>query len=103
MTDQNIPDRKTKKLEEIFKSVGSHRRLRIINVLFPDKELSVLDIADLIELSFRSTSKHLIKLEKSGYLHSRQAGFHKLYRIDPDPSETVEKILQLIVHSGNKK
>ena len=83
-------------LEDIFKGVASLRRIEIILSLFPHKNLNVGEIADKIGLSFRSTSKHLIKLEKSGYLRSRQEGFFKVYWLNPKPPATVEKVIKLI-------
>lgn len=90
-----------KELEDIFKGMASSRRIAIINLLFPDRCLSVGEIAERIGLSIRSTSKHLIKLEKSGYLQSRQEGFYKIYRINPRPPRIVERLVAL-VHSCNR-
>jgi len=91
-----------KELEDIFKGMASSRRIDIIKLLFPDRKLSVGDIAGRIGLSLRSTSKHLIKLEKSGYLKSRQKGFYKIYRINPKPPRIVGKLVNL-VHSCNRR
>ena len=85
-----------KKLEDIFKGVASHRRIQILKLLFPDKEFNVGEIADQIGLSFRSTSKHLIKLEKSGFLQSQQEGFWKKYWLNPGPPEMVKKVIELV-------
>jgi len=87
---------KMKELEDVFKGVASLRRINILRTLFSHKELNVGEIADQIGLSFRSTSKHLIKLEKSGYLRSRQEGFFRVYWLNPKPSRTVERVIKLI-------
>ena len=97
----NISNRNMKNLENIFKAAASHRRLKIILMLFPDREINVRDIADKLDLSFRSASKHLIKLEKSGYLLSRQAGFCKFYRLDPHPSPDIKNIIDIIIRHRN--
>lgn len=90
-----------KKLEDIFKCVACLRRLQILKLLSPDKEFNVGEISDQIGLSFRSTSKHLIKLEKSGFLQSQQDGFWKKYWLNPDPPETVKKVVELVnLYSG---
>ncbi|MFH1038319.1 MAG: hypothetical protein V1789_06605 [PVC group bacterium] len=88
-----------KKLEEIFKGVSCHRRIRIIKLLFPDREINVGEIAGRIKLSIRSTSKHLIQLEKVGFLTSRQSGFFRIYRINPASDDIVNKVILLVVNN----
>ena len=85
-----------KELESIFKGVASQRRIRIIKALLPDKQLTVGEIASKIELSFRSTSKHLIKLEKEGYLKNRPEGIWRVYYLNPAPPKTVKKVIAIV-------
>ncbi len=88
-----------KKLEETFKGVSCHRRIRIIKLLFPDREKNLGEIAGRIGLSIRSTSKHLIQLEKAGFLTSRQSGFFKIYRINPASDDIVKKVILLVIRN----
>ena len=53
---------KEKELEKILKSLASRRRIAIIRYLKYTKEATVGTIAEKINLSFKSTSKHLIVL-----------------------------------------
>ncbi len=85
-----------KELETILKGAASVRRIGIIKELWPDKEFNVTEIADRIDLSFRSASKHLIKMEKAGYLKSKQNRRWKDYWINPDASKLVKKIIELV-------
>ncbi len=91
-----------KRLEEIFKGVSCHRRIRIIKLLYSDREINVGEIASWIKLSIRSTSKHLIQLEKAGFLISRQAGFFRIYGLNPAPDEIVKKVIRLVINTPVK-
>lgn len=70
-----------KNLVKFFKAVGNERRLLILQHLFKTKELSVGQISELIHLSFKSTSNHLIILSGAELVQSRQESLHKFYSI----------------------
>ena len=55
---------KTKELSKIFKALGNERRVWITEILFNsrNREMSVTDLAEKINLSLKSTSKHLQQL-----------------------------------------
>ncbi|MGC9049183.1 MAG: ArsR/SmtB family transcription factor [Patescibacteria group bacterium] len=71
-----------KQLTKIFRSLGNDRRLEILKILLSEKELSVIDISEKIKLSFRSTSKHLLKLENIGVLKRRETGRYTFYSVN---------------------
>lgn len=60
-----------KELERILKGVASHRRLRILDILGSEAELSVTDIAERLSLDFRTTSEHIRKLALAGLVMKR--------------------------------
>ena len=69
---------------KILKALANERRLRILGLLAKTKELSVGDIAEGINLSFRSTSRHLKVLEGTGFLDKNQVGLNVFYRLNPE-------------------
>jgi len=73
---------KNKELVKIFKALSNERRLFIILHLFKNKELTVGQISELIHLSFKATSKHLIILYNAKLLNTRQVNLNKLYSIN---------------------
>lgn len=95
--DKSIPGKKIKKLEMIYKCVSCHRRIRIIKLLFPDREINVGEIAGEIGLSVRSTSKHILQMENGGFLVSRHPGVYKICKLNPDAPEIVSEIIRLII------
>jgi len=44
--------------------------------------MSVSDVSERINLSLKSTSKHLIILDRAGFVESKQAGLSRIYDVD---------------------
>lgn len=61
-----------KDLEKFFKCLANRKRLQIINFLVNKEEASVSDIAEHINLSFKSTSKHLSMLRNLNIVDNRK-------------------------------
>lgn len=70
----------TKRLSSVFKALGNERRMAILKLL-AKKPLSVIEVSDKLDLSFKSVSKHLQKLDREGVLDKKQEGRHVFYRI----------------------
>lgn len=76
-------------LTKTYKALANERRLKILNILLEEGELNVSDIASRIRLSHRSTSKHLILLEKAGFLKYRYVALHCFYSLNKTPQNKV--------------
>lgn len=85
-----------KELTSIFKALANERRLKIIKILTLDKELSVSEIAERIDLSLKSTSKHLLILERTGFLKNRMVSLNIFYSIDNSCGEAKQKLIKII-------
>jgi DNA-binding transcriptional ArsR family regulator len=72
---------KNKELLRILKALSNERRLLIVGHLLKNKELSVGKISEIIHLSFKATSKHLIILYNAKLLNMRQVNLNKLYSV----------------------
>lgn len=70
-----------KNLTRKFKALGNERRLKIIKELLKHKKLTVGELSEKINLSFRSTSKHLKVLESTGFISWKQMGTNIYYFI----------------------
>ncbi len=66
---------------KVLKAIANERRFSILQNLFKAKELSVGQISELIELSFKSTSGHLTVLTNADLVESRQVSLNKFYSI----------------------
>ncbi|OGZ64589.1 MAG: hypothetical protein A3A98_03475 [Candidatus Staskawiczbacteria bacterium RIFCSPLOWO2_01_FULL_40_39] len=67
------------KLVKIFKALGNERRFLIIKHLSGKKELTVNQISELIHLSFKSVSKHLLILKNAGLVDYKASNLNKIY------------------------
>lgn len=81
-----------KELVKILKALANPRRFAILVSLKKSRVLNVSSIADKIGLSFRSTSKHLLKLEDAGLVERKHQGREVFYVLTP-------KILKDIIGS----
>jgi len=73
---------KNRNVINIFKALGNERRFLIVAYLLKNKELTVGEISKLIDLSFRSTSKHLTVLMNMDLVQGKQVSINKFYSID---------------------
>lgn len=77
---------------EIIKLLGHPERLKIVEVL-EDKEATVSEIQDAVDLPQAVVSQHLAKMRGGGVVVGRREGVHVHYRIT-EPK--VHHILQCI-------
>jgi len=57
-----------KELAKIFKAIGSENRVVMLKHLYKSKELSVGDLAEAVNLPFRSVSKDLAILRSAEFV-----------------------------------
>lgn len=82
-----------KNLEKILKILANKRRLVIICFLKKKSEARVGDIAEAINLSLTSTSKHLIQLFNADILERNQKNLEVWYKLAPRQNNVVGYII----------
>lgn len=82
-----------KVLEKILKSVANKRRLEILKLLKQNKELSVGEIAEKINLSLKSTSRHLSVLSGADMVEKDQRSLQVFYRLAKIDKQFIKNIL----------
>jgi len=85
-----------KELEKVLKALANKRRLAIVSLLKKHKEMPVTELANAINLSFRSTSRHLTILFAAGVLEKRQQSTEVRYFLAPKKHPTTEHVLSLL-------
>jgi len=70
-----------KELERVLKALANRRRLAIIKYLRRNKEATVGEIAEAINLSFKATSKHLGLLASADIVEKEQRSLQMWYRL----------------------
>lgn len=69
---------------KIFKMLGNSNRLRIIEIIVKNKEMSVTQIAKELKLEQSLVSQHLINLRKNDIIRAEQRKLNMYYSIkDP--------------------
>jgi DNA-binding transcriptional ArsR family regulator len=88
-----------KELEKIFKAVANRRRIAMIGYLRSVHRANVGRIAFEMALSLNATSRHLMILERAGFLDREQRALEVFYRIAASPGEPVRTILGALPYS----
>ena len=80
-------------MERVLKALANRRRLAIVKLLREKKEMSVGEMAEEIDLSFKATSKHLALLYSAGIVEKEQRSLMMFYRLAPELSPVVKNVL----------
>lgn len=97
--------------EEVLKALSTPMRLRIMEMIYGDKELSMNDLAEGLGLTNSAISMHVSKLEKSGLVKIRTSAGkrgtmklvlprHDRLMIDLAPSKETRKFYQDDIRIG---
>lgn len=86
-----------KRWSMIFKILGNINRLKIIKILNDNGGMYVSDIATKLEISLKSTSKHLILLSNLDVLEYKGQTGHVLYFMNPSMPADLTKVLKLFL------
>lgn len=84
-----------RKTERQLKAVANQRRLRIIKFL-KQGQAPVTDISRAINLSYKSTSKHLQQLSAVNILETHQVHLHVFYRLSKKQEEPVRTLIRCL-------
>jgi DNA-binding transcriptional ArsR family regulator len=89
-------ERKEKELEKQLRAMGNRRRLAILKYLKAQGEAPVGDIADEIDLSFKSTSRHLAVLAGADILEKEQRSLKVFYRLASARASAVDHVITIL-------
>lgn len=86
---------------QIFKSFSEEARVRILFLLFNQKELCITDIELSLEFTQTKTSRHLAYLRNAGLVNVRKIDQYMFYSIKEEVSEIVSQIFQFLQKDAN--
>lgn len=81
---------------QIFKSFSEEARVRILFLLFNQKELCITDIELSLDFTQTKTSRHLIYLRNAGLVNVRKIDQYVFYSIKEEVSDIVNQIFQFL-------
>jgi len=85
----------------IFKALSEEPRVRILQLLMLNKELSISDLELILDFTQTKTSRHLIYLKNAGLLGSRRVDQWMFYYILEEYLEILQQIFKLIQKDAN--
>ncbi len=82
-----------KEMEKVLKALANHRRLQILRVLKRGKDVTVGEMADIIHLSLKSTSRHLAVLAAAHIIEKEQISLEVYYELSPGMPRLAEQVI----------
>ena len=86
----------TKEFERVLKALANRRRLAIVQYLKKHNEATVGDIAEIIELSLKATSKHLGILFAADIVEREQRSLQMWYSLSLNQKPAARGINNLL-------
>lgn len=77
----------------VFAALGDATRLELVARLSGGEQLSIVQLADGLELTRQGVTKHLHVLREAGVVSSERVGRERRFTIRPDPIERARDYL----------
>ena len=81
---------------QIFKAFSDESRVRIMHLLYQNKEMCISDIEHTLEFTQTKTSRHITYLKNSGLLSYRKHDLYVFYFIKEEVYEIVHQIIRFL-------
>lgn len=80
----------------IFKSFSEESRVRILNLIYSNKEMCISDLEQVLGYSQTKTSRHLIYLKNSGLLNSRSVDQWVFYHLKDEVMDIISQLFNFL-------
>ncbi|UII33190.1 metalloregulator ArsR/SmtB family transcription factor [Fulvivirga ulvae] len=81
---------------QIFKACSDESRLRILHLIFKNKEMCISDLELILDFTQTKTSRHLIYLKNSGILNTRKQDQWVFYHLKDEVYDIINQIFQFL-------
>jgi ArsR family transcriptional regulator len=81
---------------QVFKSLSEEARVRIINLLRNNKELSITDLELILGFTQAKTSRHVTYLKNAGIVNFRRVDSFVFYYIKEEAAQILDQIFVFI-------
>ena len=68
-------------LERLVRGFANHRRIEILELLYSDPELAVIEIAQRLKINMKTASEHARRLAIAGLVLKRSDGPHVRHKL----------------------
>ena len=84
-----------RELERLVRGFSNHRRIQILELLKKTPELSVDEIADELNINFKTASEHIRRLALAGLVLKRNEGNNVRHKLTKR-AESILKFLRIL-------
>lgn len=81
---------------QIFKACSDESRVRILHLIYKNKEMCISDLEHILEFTQTKTSRHLIYLKNSGILNTRKQDQWVFYYLKDEVYEIIGQIFSFL-------
>jgi ArsR family transcriptional regulator len=81
---------------QVFKSLSEEARVRIVNLLRHNKEMSITDLELVLGFTQAKTSRHITYLKNAGIVNNRRVDNFMFYYIKEEAAQILEQIFVFI-------
>ena len=81
---------------QVFKALADESRLRILNLLLTQDELSISDIELILDFTQTKTARLMGVLKNAGLVQSRREDYWVFYKLKDEALELLEGLLELM-------
>jgi len=78
--------------EQVFKALGDESRIRILNLIFRNKEMCISDLEQILDFTQTKVSRHLIYLKNAGLVSFRRVDNWAYYYLKDETMDFVTQI-----------
>ncbi|HEX9679549.1 MAG TPA: winged helix-turn-helix domain-containing protein [Candidatus Saccharimonadales bacterium] len=80
----------------VFKALANHRRLSLFNFIADYPNKSVMQLADELDFSYKSTAQHLTKLASAGLITKSPVNNQSIQSVSPFGQKVLTNLSKLI-------
>ena len=82
--------------EKILKALANRRRLKIIRYIVRNGRATVSELSEFLNLSFKSTSKHIAVLKNADVIDSEQVSLSRFYALVRPLGPLVKEVISIV-------
>lgn len=82
--------------EQVFKALGDESRIRILHLIFRQKEMCISDLEQILDYTQTKVSRHLIYLKNAGLVSFRRVDNWAFYYLKEETVDFVGQIFSYL-------
>ena len=92
-----LSEKETDAAKQVFTSIGNQYRIKIMQLIHKNNEMSVKDLQDGTGMNQVTTSQHLKNMLIHGIVVRRSDGRRRMYALNYDKLKAIEKSAKMLL------